>query len=190
VKRHQELLTGAIERDGAGQRALFGGDEQGARRAFLAAADLYRHSWEEAPPGSYGRLVGMLKAAVLAGGGEAEAAYAISQLRADTGGSPTAAYARALAALIERDDAAAARASGEMRGGSEAFDRTAEAIEALAKGDRQRYTAALERIVRDFEQRVDHLTGVAVADTALMLERLADRRGIASELESSVLPVG
>lgn len=189
MKRHQELLTGAIERDGAGQRALFGGDEQGARCAFLAAADLYRHSWEEAPPGSYGRLVGMLKAAVLAGGGEAEAAYASRQL-SKTESSPTAAYARALAALIERDDAAAARASGDMRGGSEAFDRTAEAIEALAKGDRQRYTAALERIVRDFERRVDHLTGVAVADTALMLERLADRRGLASELESSVLPVG
>ena len=190
MKHHQELLIAAIERDGAGQRALFGGDEQDARSAFLAAADLYRHSWEEAPPGSYGRLVGMLKAAVLAGGGKTEAVYASGQLAAETEGSPTAAYARALAALIQRDDAAAASASVEMRVGSDAFDRTAEAIEAMAKGDRQRYAAALEQIVRDFEQRVDHLTGVAVADTALMLERLADRRGIASELESSVLPVG
>jgi hypothetical protein len=188
VKRHQELLTAAIEHDGAGQRALFEGDEHAARAAFEEAAALYRESWEQAPPGSYGRLVGMLKAAVLGGGGEEEAAYAIAALAGQGQDSPTASYARGLAALIAGDDAVAARASAGMRSGGDAFARTADAIEALATGDGASYERALDEIVRDFEQRTEHLTGVAVADTALTLQRLAARHGISVELTSPVLP--
>jgi hypothetical protein len=75
-----------------------------------------------------------------------------------------------------------------MRGGSEAFDRTAAAIEALAAGDRAGYAAAAREIVRDFEQRSAHLTGIAIADTALVLERLAEARGMAAGVRSDVLP--
>jgi hypothetical protein len=188
VKRHQELLTAAIERDGAGQRALFDGDEDGARAAFQEASELYRQSWEEAPPESYGRLVGMLKSAVLAGSATHEATYASRALEGQGENSPTASYARALAALIAGDDRSAAGASETMRGGSEAFDRTAEAIAALAARDRGRYAAALGQIVEDFERRTEHLTGVAVADTALMLQRLARGRGIPAPIQSPVLP--
>lgn len=189
MKRHQELLRAAIERDGAAQRALFAGDQQNACTAFREAAQLYRQSWDEAPPRSYGRLIGMLKAAVLAGGGEDEASYVRHAIPEDED-SPTACYALALAALIAGDDQAAARASDGMRGEREAFERTAEAIAALSAHDRERYETAVEQIVRDFEARTDHLTGVAVADTALVLERLAARRGIAARLESPVLPAG
>jgi hypothetical protein len=188
VKHHQELLTAALEREGVAQRALFTGDRQTAHDAFAEAAALYRQSWEEAPPGSYGRLVGMLKSAVLAGAGQDEAVYANGALAGHGEGSPTASYARALAALISGDDQAAAHASAGMRGGSEAFDRTADAIAALAVGDAKRYTVALQQIVRDFEQRAEHLTGVAVADTALVLQRLAAPRGLAVDLGSAVLP--
>lgn len=188
MKRHQELLTEAIERDGAGQQALFDGDSETARASFMQASELYRSSWEQAPPGSYGRLVGMLKSAVLGGGGGPEAAYVIDALAAQGEESPTGSYARALAALITGDDRAADRASERMRGGSEAFDRAADAIAALAANDRERFAAALAEIVRDFEARADHLTGVAVADTALVLQRLAERRGLAVELSSGVLP--
>jgi hypothetical protein len=188
VKRHQELLTAAIERDGDGQLALFEGDSNSARAAFAEAAELYRQSWEQAPPGSYGRLVGMLKSAVLAGGGEPEAAYAIGALANRGEGSVTASYARALACLISGDSEGAARASEGMRGGSDAFDRTARAVSALAAGDAQGYAAALRQIVDDFEQRTDHLTTVAIADTALVLQRLASRRGMGVALRSAVLP--
>jgi hypothetical protein len=68
--------------------------------------------------------------------------------------------------------------------------RTAEAIEALSVPGRGRYAAALAEIVRDFEQRTDHLTAVAIADTALMLEQLAASSGMAAALESPVLPRG
>ena len=75
-----------------------------------------------------------------------------------------------------------------MREGSEAFGRAAEAIDALAAGDGERYAAAVRAIVSDFEQRSEHLTGVAFADTALMLERLAEPLGLAARPSSPVLP--
>jgi hypothetical protein len=192
VKRHQELLTAAIERDGEGQQALMAGDAPAAREAFLSAANLYRQSWDQAPPRSYGRLVGMLKAAVLSGDDPSAAAdYARAGLDQDpdAGGSPTASYALALAALIAADDDEAAKRAEVMRGGSDAFDRTASAIAALAAADRAAYAAAVGDIVRDFEQRSAHLTGVAIADTALVLERLAAPRGMTAGVRSEVLPV-
>ena len=50
------------------------------------------------------------------------------------------------------------------------------------------YAAALGEIVADFEARDQHLSGVAVADTALVLERLADARGIAVRPASALVP--
>jgi len=191
VKRHQELLTAAIERDGEGQRALIARDLPAARQAFSSAADLYRKSWEQAPPRSYGRLVGMLKAAVLSGEDPRPAAeYARAALAddPDANDSPTASYALALSALVEGDDYQAGRRAEAMRAGSDAFDRTATAIAALAASDRDSYAASIGEIVRDFEQRAAHLTGVAIADTALVLERLAAPRGLASGVQSEVLP--
>ena len=132
----------------------------------------------------------MLKSAVLAGAGQEQAGYALEELREEREPSPPAAYALALAALIAGDDAGALRWSDAMRTGAEAFTRTAEAIAGLAAGERERYAAALAAIVHDFEQRGEHLTGVPIADTALMLERLAARRGLAAGLESPVLPGG
>jgi hypothetical protein len=43
--------------------------------------------------------------------------------------------------------------------------------------------------VRDFEGREQHLSGVAIADTGLMLERLAERREMAAGVASPLLPV-
>jgi hypothetical protein len=181
----------ALGREGAGQEALLAGDADVARAAFAEAAELYRQSWEAAHPTAYGRLVGMLKAAVLAGRGPAEAEYARGAL-VDTGGagpkSPTASYACALAALILGEDETAEQWARSMSAGGEAFARTAEAIGALAARDQSRYGAALAAIVRDFEQRARHLTGVAIADTALTLSVLATRRGMAVAIESPVLP--
>lgn len=187
-ERHRELMSAAIARDGEAQRALLSGDATGARSRFSAAAADYRASWEAAPPASYGRLIGMLKSAVLAGGGRPEAEYAIVALGADAAESPAAAYASALAALVIGDDERARDAADVMRGGSEPFPRTAVAIAALADGDAAGFGAALREIVSDFESRAEHLTGVRVADTALMLATLADRRGIASAIDSPIFP--
>ncbi len=181
-------MRDALAREADGQRALLAGEGEAARASLRAAADLYRESWEAAPSGSYGRLVGMLKASVLAGGGREAAQYALAALGDQDGGSPTVAYVRALSGLISGDDPAAGAWAPRMRSGSPAFDRTAEAIAALAARDQAAYVAALAEIVRDFEQRTEHLTGVAIADTALMLERLAADRGLRAGLRSAMLP--
>ena len=187
-RKHQELMTAAVQCDGEAQRALLAGDREAARSAFADAAELYRQSWEVAPSSAYGRLVGMLKSAVLAGGGAAEAEYVLGALSDADPESATASYARALAALIVGADEDAQAWAQRMGAGGDAFARTAEAIAALGGHDAARFEAALEEIVRDFEQRAEHLTGVAIADTALMLEVLAGRRGVAVAIGSPVLP--
>ena len=188
-RKHQELLTAAIEREGEAQRRLIDGDLETARGEFAAAATLYQQSWEAAHARAFGRLVGMLKAAVLAGGGALEARYARAALGKRDPESATASYAQALAALILGEDRDARLWAGRMSAGDEAFARTGEAISALAAHDDIRYAAALEAIVHDFERRSEHLTGVAIADTALTLEALAGRRGIRAAIVSPVLPI-
>ena len=187
-ERHLELLDLAVAHEGLGHRALLAGDAQQATAKLESAARFYRESWQAAPPRSFGRLVGMLKAAVIAGDAEEEARYARAELGDDQGDSPASWYALAVAALVEGDDALAERAAEGMEEGSEAFERTARAVRALARTDKSEYAVAVRAIVDDFEARESHLTGVPIADTAVMLERLAASRGLAARPESPVLP--
>jgi hypothetical protein len=183
----QRLLLDALAREGEAYRLLLEGREELVREPLLEAAELYRRSWEAAGPRSFGRLIGMLKMAVLAGDGAEEAAYVRDAL-GDEADSPAGCYAIALAALVEGEDERARSTAAGMRGGSDAFERVAAAIDALAAGRRDRYAEALGAIVSDFEAREEHLTGVAIADPALVLEQIAARRGIAAGIASPVLP--
>jgi hypothetical protein len=185
---HAALLQEAIGCDRAGQQALLRGDAARAEACFRAAAERYRASWEAAPPRSYGRLIGMLKAAILAGDGGHEAAY-VREAVGDAPDSPPGSYALALAALAQGDDAAALDAVAGMRTGDEAFVRAADALAALARADSDGYAAALSAVVADFATRDAYLTGVAFADTAVVLERLAAQRGLAARPASSLMPV-
>lgn len=125
----------------------------------------------------------------MAGDGGPEAAYVLAALdEAPTGDSPVAAYARAVSALVARRDGDVPGAVATMHAGGEAFARTADALGALAGGDRDAYDRALRAIVADFEGRDAHLTGVAIADTAVMLDRLAAPRGLGGLPPSPVLP--
>lgn len=190
LKAAQELLREALAREADAHQLLLEGESEAAGDALREVAELYRRSWELAPPGAFGRLIGVLKAAVLAGGGAPEAAYARGELGHPDGpgGSATESYAIALAAVVSGDDELARRAAGGMRGGGDAFERTAEAIDALAARDGQRYAVAVAAIVDDFERRGEHLTGVPFADTAAVLERVAAGRGIAAGIASPLLP--
>lgn len=185
---HRALLLEAIALEAGAQQALLRGDAAVSRERFAAAADRYRASWESAPPRSFGRLVGMAKAGVLAGHGGEEAAYVRSAL-GDACDSPPGCYALAIAALVQGDDAAAITAAAGMQTEDPAFSRTAAAIEAIARDDADGYAAAVRAIVQDFEERERHLTGVPFADTAVMLERLARPRGLAVRPASALMPV-
>lgn len=182
---HLELLGLALIAEAEGQRVLLAGGL--APEPFTRAATAYRASWEWAPPESFGRLAGAVKAAILAGDAEPTARYVLGQVPADAS-SPVAAYASAVARLVLGDDALAAASSVAMAAGGEAFERTAAALGALARRDQPAYAAALLAIVADFEGRDAHLTGVAIADTAVMLERLAAPRGMQVAPSSPVLP--
>ena len=184
---HRDLQARAVEADAEAHRLLMAGDPAGAEPFLIVAEGSYRASWEAAPPGGYGRLVGMLKAAILRGEGGAAAAYARAALDGESD-SPTAAYARALACLAMNDDAEAAAAAAQMATGGEAFERTAAALGALARRDEVVYATALRAVIADFEGRDVHLTGVAIADTAVVLERLAEPLGLAQRPSSPLLP--
>jgi hypothetical protein len=186
---HRELMIAAIAAEGVAHAAFVDGDVEAARAAYADAVEKYRASWALAPPKSYGRLVGLLKAAVLGG----DSAAAAEEVRAaldgdpDAAGSPVASYVLAVAALILGDDDAVGPVADVMdpRGG--AFERTATALRALAAGDGTAYAEALAAIEADFAGRDEHLTGVAIADTAIMLELIARERGLAAELESPLV---
>jgi hypothetical protein len=184
---HAALLLEAIALEGQAHRFLLGGNRDAARSLLEQASDRYRASWEVAPPGAFGRLIGMLKARVLAGDAAEAARYAHAQIGA-AGSSPPSWYALAIVGLVCGDDDLAARGAAGMRAGSPPFLRAADAIAALAAGDRDLYASAIAAIVEDFAGREQHLTGVPIADTALMLETLAAPRGVASDVDSPLLP--
>jgi hypothetical protein len=184
---HLDLLMAALVVESDAQRALLAGDRTTATAKFGEAAQGYRESFNCAPPHSYGRLVGMLKAAIIAGN-PAEAARFARAALVEADATPTSGYASAIAALVV-DDAEAARAGAAlMSGGDARFGRAARAASALADGDPGRYAQACRDIVADFAARTDHLTGVAIADTAVMFEILAAERGMACHPASPLMP--
>ena len=131
----------------------------------------------------------MLKASILWGEGGHAAGYVRSAL-GDACDSPPSCYALAIAALVQGDDEAALPAIEGMRGGDEAFGRTADAMAALVHGDARR----LRGCRRGDRRRLRRARGPTspaspFADTAVMLERLAAPRGLAAQPASSLMPV-
>jgi hypothetical protein len=174
-------LNDALAAEARAYRALLAG--QDAVPALVAARDAYLSSHAETGPASWGRLVGALKMAVLAGDGEADIAR---RALAEVGEADTAAsgYLRALAQVTLGDVPEVAT----MLAAGESFARTGRALQALGAGDRAAYATGLAEIVADFEGRDQHLSGVAIADTALVLERLAAPRGMAVRPPSPLVP--
>jgi hypothetical protein len=151
-------------------------------------AERYRESWQEAPPDSWGRPIGALKALLLAGdSGATEIAHRALETDAATAASPIGRYAGTLALLVlARDDEALALAAS--LGGRDDFPQdVAAALAALAAGDRDPYRVAVTSVLHSFETRSEFLEDVAVADTALVLQRLAAPRGLAVTLPPSPL---
>jgi hypothetical protein len=186
---HRDLMMAAIRAEGEAHAALLAGDREAASAAYARAVETYRGSWAIAPPKSYGRLVGLLKAAVLGGSGReaAEEVRAALHDDPDAAGSPVASYVLAVAALIAGDDDAVAPLADVMAPRGGAFERTATALRALAAADGEAYAAAAAAIADDFAARDEHLTGVAIADTAIMLEIVAGERGLAAGLDSPLV---
>jgi hypothetical protein len=174
-------LDAALAAEADAYRALLAGEP--ADELLRRARDAYLASHAETGSSSWGRILGALKMAILAGdGAEAIARQAVAET--ESADSPASTYVRALALVcLGRDPDV-----GAMLDAGDAFERTGRALAALAAADSTAYAAAIAGIVADFEARDQHLSGVPVADTALVLERLAEARGIAARPASSLVP--
>jgi hypothetical protein len=154
------------------------------------AAGRYRESWDAgAPPDSWGRPIGAMKALLFAGDDASAAARWALDAGAADAGSPIGRYAAALALLVLGDDVEARVVGATLRDREDFPQAVADAVVTIAAADRAGYAIAIEDVLESFENRRDFLEDVPVADTVLVLQALAAPRGIAVELRaSSVLP--
>jgi hypothetical protein len=177
---------------GAGLALLMAGDREGAAEWLGRAHDVYRASWEDAPPGSWGRAIAMLKARILVGdwrGAEDDARWTLEQGAAESE-SPIGRYAACLAALtLGHAEVARVLADG-IRTRDDFPAPVGDALAAIAAEDPLGYTEAIESVLESFETREEHLEDIPVADTVLVLQALAGRHGLAVELGSPLLPAG
>lgn len=192
--RQKQLVRAAVAATGAGLARLMQGRRGEASGWFARSAERFRESFEDAPPGSWGRPIGALKARLLAGDrarAEADARWTLEQAPAEVE-SPIGRYAAALAQLVVGgDDEAAALAESLQREAGDAFPQpVADTLAALAVGDGTAYDDAVIRVLRSFEERESFLENIPVADTVIVLEALAEQRGLAVRPTSALLPVG
>ena len=158
---------------------------------FDRAAQRWRESYVDAPPNSWGRPIGALKARILAGdwAGAAEEAHWALELGAPEAESPIGRYAGALALLTLDRWEEARPVAGSLRGADGFPEDVADALRMIAAGDDSiGYINAVESVLASFEAREDYLEDVAVADTVLVLQALAARRDLPVELDSPLLP--
>ena len=186
----KQLVRMAMAAGSVGLARLMQGRAEEAPAWLLRSAERYRESWEGAPPGSWGRPLGAVKARVLAGdwpGARADAHWALG-LGPAQADSPIAWYVAALAHVVTLDDKSASDLAGSLLT-EETFPRpVALALAALAGRDRDAYARAAADVLRSFEERDTYVEGVPVADTVLVLEALASQRGMAAGLDSPLLP--
>ena len=157
---------------------------------FERAAERYRESFAGAPPDSWGRPIGALKAHILAGDwvGAEEAARWALELGAADAESPIGRYAGSLALLVLGRDADARPVASSLRERADFPPAVADALATITAEDRLGYINAIEDVLESFEMRDEYLEDIPVADTVLILQALAERRDIAADLESPLLP--
>jgi hypothetical protein len=175
---------------GAALAQLMTGNTASAGEWFARAVERYHESYEHAPPGSWGRPIGILKAQILAGnweGAERDAEWTLAQAAADSE-SPIGRYAACLALLVlGRNDEARVLAD-ELRTRDDFPASVGDSLALLAAEDPVGYVEAVEAVLESFETREEYLEDLPVADTALVLQALAARRNMAAELSSPLLP--
>jgi hypothetical protein len=176
---------------GAGLASLMAADDRGAQEWLQRAAGAWRESWPDATPTSWGRPIGAMKALLLAGddpGAEEAAGWALS-LGTEEAESPIGRYAAALALLTLGRWVDARHVASTIRELDDFPHAVADALASIAAHDVVGYIEAAEAVLESFETRDEYLEDVAVADTVLVLQALARRRGIDVELaQSSLLP--
>ncbi|HYY64986.1 MAG TPA: hypothetical protein VE688_10250 [Gaiellaceae bacterium] len=188
--RQRQLTRLGNASAGAGLALLMDGRGPEASARFTRAAERYRESFADAPPGSWGRPIGAMKARILAGdwdGASADARWALDAGAAEAD-SPIGRYTAALAYLVLGDDEHARVHADAIRARDDFPHAVGDALAFVAAHDVLGYAEAVETVLASFETREEFLEDIPVADTVLVLQILAGSRGIAAQLSSPLLP--
>jgi len=188
--RQRQLTRMGNAAGGAGLSLLMQGRRDEAADWLARAAERYRESFEHAPPGSWGRPIGMIKSRILAGDWDAaenEARFALDH-GATEAQTPIGRYAACLALLVLGRDAEARPLADTLRTEDGFPHDVGDALATLAAGDRVGYVEAVESVLESFETRDEYLEDIPVADTVVVLQALAARRDLAADLASPLLP--
>jgi hypothetical protein len=173
---------------GAGLALLMLGRKEEAGEWLGRAAARWRESWEHATPTSWGRPIGAIKAELIAGReADTYAGWALELGTVDAE-SPIGRYAATLALLTLGRWDEAGTVAATLTGRDDFPADVAASLAAVAAGDRTGYEAAVRGVLVSFEIREEYLEDVPVADTVIVLQRLAGRRGLGAELSSALLP--
>jgi hypothetical protein len=191
-RRQRQLVRVAMAAGAIGLCLLMRDDRRQAALWLGRAAVRYRESYEGAPAGSWGRLLGAVKSRLLAGdaeGAREDARWALERAGGETA-SAIGRYATALALLVlGEDDRSAPIAQGLRDEPEDVFPGSVgQALVGLATRDRELYERGLGGVLASFEEREEYLEDVPVADTVLVLEALAEERGLAVRPRSPLLP--
>src|SRR6187455_3461295 len=146
----------------AGLSLLMLGRRAEADDWLVRAAETYRRSWPDAPPGSWGRPIGAMKARLIAGdldGSRTDARWAL-EAGASASESPIGRYAAALAELVLGEDAAAAAIVPTLADAESIPPAVTRSLGALAANDASAYEVAVRALVLDFEAREEFLEDV------------------------------
>lgn len=176
---------------GAGLSLVMQGNRTDAHAWFDRACTRYRESWEHAPPGSWGRPVAILKARILDRDWSAAEHDAAWTLEVGAGDSESAIgrYAAVLALAVLSEWQAMRGLSARLQDAEGFPNDVGTALAAVAADDPDGYAAAIGSVLDSFETRDAFLEDLPVADTVVVLQLLAERRGLAPvELESELLP--
>jgi hypothetical protein len=188
--RQRQLTRMGNAAGGAGLALLMLARLDDAAAWLDRAAERYRESFADAPPGSWGRPIGAIKARLLSGNwadAKTDARWALDAGSPDAE-SPIGRYAACLALLVLERDADALPIAASIQERDDFPADVAAALVALAAGDADAYRAAVGSVLHSFETRDEYLEDIPVADTVIVLQALAARRGIAAALSSELLP--
>jgi hypothetical protein len=188
--RQRQLTRLGNAAAGAGLALLMLGRADDASASLHRAAERYRESYADAPPASWGRPLGAVKALVLAGDWPAaeDAARWALETGAPEAESPIGRYAAALALLVLGEDAQARVHADAIRTRDDFPQAVGDALAYLAAQDVAGYADAVDQVLRSFAERDEYLEDLPVADTVLVLQVLARRRDMQAELSSPLLP--
>ena len=187
-ERQRQLTRMGNAAWGAGLCLLMQGND--ARPWLELAAARWRESYADAPPGSWGRPIGAVKARLLAGdlsAAEEEARWALDEGAAESD-SPIGRYAACLALLVLGRDGEARPLADALRTEDGFPHDVGDALATIAAGDRVGYVEAVESVLESFETRDEYLEDMPVADTVIVLQALAARRDLRTDLSSPLLP--